>query len=256
MLANKIMSDYDIKQCEGRFFDRNHYHTIVDSHSDYIVQPGILLFSLRKNVIPKEVSDISRNYLLPYAIKTKTDNRYTAAGKTYTPVKSMIAGFYDKAKRRSGSGNQIRLTAFSEKHLNEWNNSIAYVRYLNDLYADLFPENYNSRKLKTEKVNYGIIDDTIFSTLTLNHNFRTACHIDSGDLDYSILTTVGLFNGCLIGFPQYGICVNLQEGDFMIMNPHEYHCNTEFIGDYNNRLSIVTYTREKIINRQDDWLDL
>jgi hypothetical protein len=256
MLATKILTDYDMKQREGQFFDRSHYHTVIDSHADFLVQPGVLLFSLRKNAIPIEISNIARNYLLPKAIKTKSDNRYIAAGKTADPVKSMIAGYYDKAKRCNGSGNQIRLTAFSEKFPIEWNNSIWYVKYLNDLYSELFPENYIIRKNIANKINYGMIPQTIFSTLTLNYNFRTACHVDNGDTSYSILTTIGEFTGCLVGFPQYGVCINLKENDFLIMNPHEYHCNTEFIGNNNNRMSIVTYTRDKIVNQYDDWLDL
>lgn len=257
MLATKILSDYEMKQREGQFFDLSHYHTIIETHADFITEPGVLLFSLRKNAIPTEISDIVRTNLLPRAIKTKTDNRYIAAGKSSGPVKSMIAGYYDKAKRCNGSGNQIRLTAFSEKYPIEWNNSIWYVRYLNDLYAELFPESYVARRNQANNINYGMIPRTIFSTLTLNYNFRTACHIDKGDTNYSILTTVGSWepNSCLIGFPQYGIAVDLKENDFMIMNPHEYHCNTEFVGNNNHRMSIVTYTREKILHPQDDWLD-
>ena len=68
----------------------------------------------------------------------------------------------------------------------------------------------------------------------------------------------------LYGFPQYGIAANIRQGDFMAMNVHEWHCNTEFkplinkIGGkwkekdqvnnwHFNRLSVVCYLREKMI---------
>ena len=32
----------------------------------------------------------------------------------------------------------------------------------------------------------------------------------------------------LYWIPQYGIAANIRQGDFMAMNVHEWHCNTEF----------------------------
>ena len=72
------------------------------------------------------------------------------------------------------------------------------------------------------------------------------------------------FKGCYLGFPQYGICVDVRQGDFLAMNVHEWHCNTEFIVSddidtskikpkllknkwYFNRLSVVLYLRKKML---------
>ena len=44
-------------------------------------------------------------------------------------------------------------------------------------------------------------------------------------------------------------CVVVREGDFLGMDVHQYHCNTEInpiTKDY-TRLSIVAYLREKMI---------
>ena len=252
IVAPKILSDYQIQ--EGKFFNLNNYHTLINHHCDVYNEEGILLFSLRKKAIPTEISNIARTYLLPSAMKCKNNNRYTASGKKDGTVKSMIAGYYDKAKRRDVSyigANNIRLTAFSEKHPIEWGGSTLYVQYLDKLYSELWKEDYIPRKRTAETISYGMIPNTIFTTLTLNYNFRTACHIDKGDIGYSILTTIGNWNGCYLGYPQYGICINVEEGDFLIMNPHEYHCNTEFNGNIQNRMSIVTYSRNGIINQDD-----
>ena len=72
------------------------------------------------------------------------------------------------------------------------------------------------------------------------------------------------YDGCYTGFPQYGVAVNVTHGDFLGMNVHEWHCNTEFkpLSDkikgkwnnrekannwYFNRLSMVCYLREKML---------
>lgn len=286
MTARKILSDSEIKCREGDFFDFKHYSILVNVDIDVYTESGKLLFSLRKKIIPTEVSNIARTYLLPRTKKCRTNSRGIASGKVdiskMTPgvveilnpgkfqthvryvngnvsnykvcntVKSTVAGYYDKPKRGSLHFGPIRLTAFSEKYINEWNNSILYVQYLDYLYSLLLKEDYILRKTKADNIKYGMIPGTIFTTLTLNYNFRTACHIDKGDVGYSLLTSVGTWNGCYLGFPQYGLAIHVEEGDLLIMDPHEYHCNTEFIGDgVQDRMSIVTYSREKIINQHD-----
>ena len=74
------------------------------------------------------------------------------------------------------------------------------------------------------------------------------------------------YTGCYTGFPQYGVCVDVRDGDFLAMDVHEWHCNTEFyptnpafIDKYTatpdeyvnqwhfNRLSVVCYLREGML---------
>jgi hypothetical protein len=280
MIADKIISDDKIKNLQGEFFNFNHYDTLINKDTDIYTPEGHLLFSIRKKIIPKKISNIAKKHLLPRAIYAKSNSRGVATGKvnldymnnsivelldpgnfktrvkyedghisTYkvsNNCKSMIAGYYDKALRGDRASTSIRLTSFSLKYPDDWCNIITYVQYLDKIYKSIYKDNYVNRKKKLPK--YGIIDNTIFTTLTINYNFRTACHVDKGNDDYSILTTIGDWKGCYLGYPQYGVCVNVEEGDFLIMNPYEYHCNTEFIGASQNRMSIVTYSRDGIIN--------
>jgi hypothetical protein len=47
-------------------------------------------------------------------------------------------------------------------------------------------------------------------------------------------------------FPQYGVGVECRSGDFLAMNVHEWHCNSEKKG-LGNRYSFVFYLREKML---------
>src|SRR5437868_7155577 len=171
----------------------------------------------------------------------------------------MIAGYYDKSNNKINPSvvanaplykkSPIRLTAFSDNHPVEWHNTIRYVQYLDKLYKSIFKDDYTKRKRETKHITNGLIDNTIFTTLTLNYNFRTACHVDNGNTHYSILTTIGQWQGCYLGYPQYGVCVNVEEGDFLIMNTYEYHCHTAFAKQNQHRMSIVTYSRSGIIDQ-------
>ena len=57
--------------------------------------------------------------------------------------------------------------------------------------------------------------------------------------------------GGYLGFPKYGICVDVRQGDFLAMDVHEFHSNTpissEKKGCEYGRLSVVCYLREKMI---------
>jgi hypothetical protein len=86
---------------------------------------------------------------------------------------------------------------------------------------------------------------TVFTTLAINHNFRTKMHKDSGDLKnvMSCIAAFGQWTGGELVFPQYGLAVALAEGDVAMFDPHEFHANLPMVG---NRTSVVFYAREKM----------
>ena len=121
------------------------------------------------------------------------------------------------------------------------------------------PFYYKKQRERANESPLYLIGDSCFSTLTLNYNWRTACHYDVGDYTdgLSIISVLGDDNweGCLIGFPKYKIAVDVRVGDIIIMDSHEMHCNTEFKdspdNDGNaefNRLSVVFYLRQNMNN--------
>ncbi len=98
--------------------------------------------------------------------------------------------------------------------------------------------------------------DTAYSTITLNYDWRTAAHKDKGDLEEgfgnlivlekskSIPSSCKDYKGGFLGFPKWGVCIDVRQGDFLAMDVHEWHCNTPIQGT--GRLSVVCYLRKNM----------
>ena len=66
---------------------------------------------------------------------------------------------------------------------------------------------------------------------------------------FGILTCFGKFQGGLLFIPQYNVSIDLQEGDFLAFDVHQWHCNTPIkvkkVGE--ERISLVSYMREPML---------
>ena len=186
---------------------------------------------------------------------------------------SNIIGFFDKPDRNlKGKGSQCRLTAFNRDYPELWNKTTPFIQACDEQFKLLVPDKYKIQKKRAQEVPNFAIKDTAFSTITINYSWRTALHRDKGDLVEGFGNIIVLedhlnkntYKGGYTGFPQYGVAANIRHGDFMAMNVHEWHCNTEMKprhkevygkwnqneidnGWYFNRLSLVCYLREKMI---------
>ena len=201
----------------------------------------------------------------------KSDNQKSQT-LTSNLAPSNIVGFYDKPDRNFADSPPCRLTAFTRDNPSLWKESLPFIKRCDRLFKKLVPKRHKKQKKKADEINQFRIDKTAFTTLTINYSWRTGCHKDSGDLDEGFGNLVVIeddknphsFKGCYLGFPQYGICVDVRQGDFLAMNVHEWHCNTEFIVSddidtskikpkllknkwYFNRLSVVLYLRKKML---------
>tara|TARA_B110000908_G_scaffold72976_1_gene88038 strand:+ start:151 stop:1449 length:1299 start_codon:yes stop_codon:yes gene_type:complete len=214
---------------------------------------------------------------------TKTGILSKQATSNLSP--SNIIGFFDRPDRNlKGKGAPCRLTAFNRDHPEIWQMVLPFIKVCDKQFKKLTPKRYKIQYKQAQLVDKFAIDGTSFSTVTINYSWRTALHRDAGDLVEGFGNLIVLkdptnkndYDGCYTGFPQYGIAINVQPGDFLAMNVHEWHCNTEFkpkhtniIGKwsnreivnnwYFNRLSMVCYLREKMIrckNMRSDKVQL
>jgi hypothetical protein len=98
---------------------------------------------------------------------------------------------------------------------------------------------------------------TPFTTITCNRSWRTAAHVDKGDLKegYGVLCCLGDFEGCDLVFPRYRAAVRFREGDVLLANVHQVHGNTPLLNPDGSvpevdrepeRLSCVFYYAEKM----------
>jgi hypothetical protein len=167
--------------------------------------------------------------------------------------KSNIIGFFDKRDRNLGkNAAPCRTTAFTSQQVNKWDNVRPLIKCINKNFKTLVPDKYKKQYKQAQETKF-VIKNTAFSTITINYNWRTALHKDSGDLKDGfgnlVIIEEGDYNGGSLGFPQFKLAADVRNGDFLAMDVHEWHCNTKItpITEDYTRLSLVSYLRENMI---------
>lgn len=178
-------------------------------------------------------------------IRMKTDNRGLAsgmervarrAGSKWTrtdSINSAIIGSFDRSPQKP----VCRLTAFNAREVEHWTRLLPMFKKIGELLAENVPERYALQVQAAQKTHPDwIIRDTPFTTITVNNTYPTGIHTDKGDLDegFSTLTVMrrGNFTGGWLTFPQYGISADLQHGDVLLMDAHDWHGNTPLLCGY------------------------
>jgi len=234
---------------------------------------GAAAGNLDYNKLPKFV----RKYQLTNTHKFRTGyikNGKKSASSLANLAPSNIAGYFDTQGRistKNGNNVPCRLTSFTSNHSDLWEKSLPFLVRCDELFSLLTPERHYIQWIKANLTPEFNICETAFSTVTLNYSWRTGLHRDQGDFKKGFGNLIVIedhknpntYQGCYTGFPQYGVAVNCRTGDFLAMDVHEWHCNTEFIPKRNkceeryskgvkewhyNRLSIVCYLRDNMLN--------
>jgi len=304
----KLCYDKDIKYLEGHHLDDEYIHTLIDTDTDvYDEDTNELIISFRKGVL--EHSQVAFDNLAKLAGTAR--GRSSSAGQIDTesvyfkrrkcintkgvqtgylkpdgtpskmrinnPVISTPIGYFD-ATKKIGLDLPCRLTSHTAKNLSRFTSSLCYFNEISQWYEKLAPEQFKAQK---ERINMSPdfkIGESVFSTITINRNFRTALHKDKGDFGgYACLSVCeyGSYSGGLFMIPQYGLGINLRQSDILVAKVHCYHCNSELWttpeqdkynqslnkimvsnpeigiigGEYDfHRVSFVSYLREKMIH--------
>lgn len=168
------------------------------------------------------------------------------------PVMSGIAGYFDRYPRIPYG----RATSYTEKHFETFSLCFPYLKKLNENFKKELPNRWRKQhKASSYLDNRFLISSTVFTTLTVNHNWRTACHRDAGDLHEGFSNICGVtgpegkgWKGGQFILPEYSVAINIQPGDMLLVNNHAgIHGNDELIGEDNDRMTIVAYFREKML---------
>jgi len=208
---------------DGHFyiFDKiiNESCDLYDSDTDK------LIFSFKKNVIPKELYNIDKK-IISHATSLSY-NRGTASGvvnsaglrrgmenwkkkpkypcnkngnplpedhKKHSAFFKYEDGRISKRTRSNSVASQsiggfdknpqhpCRLTYWTKNNLKSYETIFPLCKYISDKYFSYVPDKWLSQyeKYKNSPQEF-VIPDTNFSTLTINCDFRTACHRDAGD---------------------------------------------------------------------------
>jgi hypothetical protein len=151
-------------------------------------------------------------------------------------VFSSVLGYFEKTPFM---GLPCRLTSYTQLYFEQYKAGTPYIEAIDELFKKLVPDRY-AIQYKRAKGNPAFqIADTSFSSVTINRNFRTGLHQDAGDLreGFGNLSVIerGKYSGGYTIFPRYKVGINLRTGDFVAMDVHEWHCNTELKEDMQDK---------------------
>ena len=311
--ATSTRSDTECDSLKGTYMGNDSYETIISEDCDLFCE-GVPIFKFRKNPFHKEtlkrawdnckyMAKASRGrgasagpidpesvywkkreiykmnkWRASYMVKDKkTGEMKQSKMQVNNEVASQPIGYYGKTKGL-GSDLPCRLSHYTRTHMKDFENAIPFFRAIGDNYNELMPDQYASQMERATKNDYHI-HETPFSTITINRNFRTALHKDSGDYGgWACLSVLeeNKYHGGLFVLPKFKVAIDMRHGDLLVADVHQYHANTELYETeedkkYNDenpqqtykdnlgvgvlglnnrftRISFVCYLREDIIN--------
>ena len=236
------------------------------------------------NKLPKYVGEIVKRD--KYRVFYKSPDGTLRKDNVSNLVRSNIIGYYDMPdrnklaiyKKMGKEAPKCRQTAFTRDKVEEWKNAIPIIEEGDRQFKKLLPKRHLNQYQVAKQTHNFQVKDTAYSTVTINYNYRSACHKDAGDFDEGFgnlmvlekdkccsannIQDVYTYEGGYLGFPKYGVCVDVRQGDYLAMNVHEWHCNCKMIcgcfkkekcknKDHFGRLSLVCYLRKGMIKCQD-----
>lgn len=176
-------------------------------------------------------------------------------------VHSGVGGFMDRYPRIPF----CRQTAWTAANITKFKMALPLMESASKIYSESLPNRWKGQYEAAKKLDKDFrIGDTVYTTVTINKSFRTACHRDAGDLcedgihqpsprgfsNLTVVTNGKKFDGFYLCFPEYRVAANIQNGDFIMMDAHKIHGNTPVIDceDGFERLSLVLYFREPMLD--------
>lgn len=266
----------------GEFLNEKHFTTLINYDCDVYDINGKLLAKFRKNILNKENLLTAIECLKPSI--SLQEGRGIASGKvdiSKTRYRNRdvhtVEGFKlqgvlkDGRKGKMKFGNQFfgsivgfmdrtvmmpfcRKTQYTRDNLEKFEKATEYIKEVSDFYKKLIPKNWHIQNeyAKATNKNY-IIKDTVFTTVTINKDWQTAVHKDTGDLEkgfgnLSCYKTNGIKGGYFV-LPEWKVAFDLDNCDLLLVDVHQWHGNTEIIKEteQDERISFVMYYRENMI---------
>ena len=281
LFVQKILTDDEVSNLEGTWIDESHIKLpLIKEDTDvYYNDNGIykLLLKFRKNVISDDLIDIGwQSYKdlakpsrgrgasagpinssgLYWSKRDLVDTKKWSTGymikgkkskmKVNNQVASNPVGFYESSNNFSKL--PCRLTHFTRCNFKKYNEGLPFIQRIDQLFQELIPNAHMKQLERANLTNNFKIPNTSFSTVTINRNFRTALHRDAGVFKggFGNLTVIerGKYHGGYTVFPQFGIGIDLRNNDFVAMDVHQWHSNTELYETESDKLFNSTLKSE------------
>jgi hypothetical protein len=256
----KQLTDEQTEKLKGKYLNENNYDLLITEDADGYDVNGNLLFRFRKNAMPLQTLMLGVNSFKD-SIEV-TESRGYASGSSHKRIRKdgSVSNITVGNKVESGSVGYMdssamvkycRKTAFAKNYFDKFKQGIPFVQFVDNKYKELCPAHYAKQKAIADGTNKNyIIDNTSFTTVTVNKNFRTAVHQDAGDYPDGFGNLIAYREGDWTGgyfcLPQYKVAIDLQNTDMLFVDVHQWHGNTDFINTDENflRISFVLYYRE------------
>jgi len=263
VIVQAKLTNEEIEAREGTYFDEKGF-TIFDEDVDiYAMIDGKkkLLAKLRKEVIDPET--IKLGWEAFWIAAGPSRNRGSAAGPINPQSKywkqrqpqnisgwaanETVGGKVSKMQVNNNVFSSVlgyfnaspfmklpcRLTSYTMRYWKYYKHGLPFIHAIDQCFKSLVPDKYALQRKAAEKMAMVHIADTAFSSVTINRNFRTALHKDDGDFKdgYGNLSVIerGSYHGGYTLMPEFHIGFNVRTGDFLAMDVHQWHCNTEMV---------------------------
>ena len=269
--AEYLLTGRETKLLAGKFLEEKHIKVLINEDCLVSLPSGKTIAIFKKNYIEPQILYDAYINMLPAA--TRTNNRGTASGgemknrilqdgtiskttQTYVPgteekmfVNSGIAGYFD----RGAHFDYCRTTAFTRQNLEKYEKCLPLVNVVNQAFKEMVPNRYKKQRAMALATHPNfVIDNTAFTTITINRDYRTAVHTDAGDYAEGFGNLVAYtknIGGAYFVMPQYGVGFKMRTNDLLLADVHQWHGNTPLKKkqDAAVRLSFVMYYRNGMI---------
>ncbi|CAJ1987268.1 JBP2 / j-binding protein [Leishmania donovani] len=165
------------------------------------------------------------------------------------PPDTGIVGYYDYLT--NPTQHKCRETEYSRRNWGLLAQSEPLLKHLDKLYSQLAPMHHHLQRVAIPS-QYQLCG-TVFSTITVNRNFRTAVHTDKGDFrsGLGVLSVInGEFEGCHLAIKRLKKAFQLKVGDVLLFDTSLEHGNTEVVNPeiHWQRTSVVCYLRTGLMS--------
>jgi hypothetical protein len=147
-----------------------------------------------------------------------------------SPARQGILGW----KNRDGEMSRL-----SSEHPEMLSDTKPLIKLVDALYAHHLPAFYALQRAEVKKAP-GRLWHTAFSSIYIAKNFRTAYHVDRGNLlgTMTAIMPLGKFTGGELVLPRWRIAFAYKPGDLLFFDPQQLHGNLPFKG---KRISAAFY---------------
>ncbi len=272
IVLKPVLTDEEANKLKGVLLSEKDYNTMINYNADiYCAETGKVIAKFRKKIIPNNIAKNAFDNLKDAASHTnnrgissgdvhkdesettmiKKDGTVSNTKKASQVTKSGIIGYFDRNPRFP----YCRQTAFNEKQFNKFKKAYPIIKLVDTKYKELMPDHYKLQREMADNTSKDfVINDTSFTTVTVNKNWQTAIHTDNGDYEKGFGNLVVLRQGRYVGgffvVPKWGVAFDIQNCDLLLVDVHQWHGNTPIqkIDEDATRVSLVMYYRSNMIH--------